>query len=299
MESNFGQQVRYWNRKLKRNEEENIYGEKMLRWVYGARMGQILLKFITKPFFSKAVGVFMDSTLSRSKINRFIKKFSIPINEFESASYVSFNDFFIRKFKSGVRIFVSDSAFMPAFCEARYLAFEKLDISKGFPVKGQLLTVNHLLSDKNELKYFSGGPAFIARLCPTDYHRFHFPDNGKVISRRRIRGKFDSVSPVALNKKNDIFCTNERQISILETQNFGKLAFVEVGATCVGKIVQTHTQDEFLRGEEKGYFLFGGSTVIILGEPGWWVPDKDILDKTADGVESLITLGEQIARKLG
>ena len=132
----------------------------------------------------------------------------------------------------------------------------------------------------------------MARLCPTDYHRFHFPDGGRVLERYSLPGRLHSVNPIALKRRGDIFFTNKRDISILETENFGKLAYIEVGAICVGKIVQSHRQGDFRRGEEKGYFLFGGSSVIVMGLPGRWVPSEDVLRHTKEGMETYVRLGD-------
>jgi phosphatidylserine decarboxylase len=165
-----------------------------------------------------------------------------------------------------------------------------------FPVKEAHLSAIMVLGSEERARPFLGGPLFIARLCPTDYHRFHFPDDGRILFHARVPGPLHSVNPVALQYKSDILMTNERQVSILETKNFGKLAYVEVGALLVGKIKQTHPQDqEFRRGGEKGYFEFGGSTVLLFGEPGRWKPDADILDQSRNGRETLVRLGERIA----
>ena len=102
---------------------------------------------------------------------------------------------------------------------------------------------------------------------------------------------YHSVNPVALKSKSDVLATNERHITILDTKNFGKLAYVEVGAMCVGRIVLTHTEGEFLRGDEKGYFLFGGSTVVVLGQRGVWQPDAELLEQTSRKRETLVRLG--------
>jgi phosphatidylserine decarboxylase len=105
-----------------------------------------------------------------------------------------------------------------------------------------------------------------------------------------------SVNPIALKQRSKIFITNERHVSILETKHFGKLAYIEVGALCVGKIVQTHKESEpFSKGDEKGYFLFGGSTVILIGQAGRWNLDEDLLLKTRQNQETLVRLGEPIA----
>ncbi len=286
-----------WNRREKKEEVEAVYGDAFVRWLYGTSTGQFLVEHLfPKVRLSRLYGAFQASSFSAYKVESFVKRFKIHHEEFEGWPFRSFNDFFIREFKLGVRPFIQDPQQMPAFAEARYFAFDRVSEKQVFPIKGSALSAEALLGDVKKAKPFLGGAVLIARLCPTDYHRFHFPDSGRIIESYRVHGPLHSVNPMALAYKNEILSTNERQISILETQSFGRLAYIEIGALCVGKIVQLHPQDkEFSRGDVKGYFLFGGSTVVLLGEPGAWAPDSDLLEQTAQNRETLVRLGEKIA----
>jgi len=294
-------EIRFWDRKAGQEQVEKVYGDALVRWLYENPVGrQLADRVLAQSWFSKLYGAYQDTTLSAMKVARFIEDFEIPIQEYEvpTGGFTSFNEFFIRKFKSGAREFVSEAGVMPAFAEARYLAWDHIDVDQSFPVKGKFLTARQVLGDAKHTRDFEGGPLLLARLCPVDYHRFHFPDDGTVLAHRGVSGALHSVNPVALRARSDIFAKNEREVTILETQNFGKLAYVEVGAMCVGKIVQSHGKlDSFKRGEEKGYFLFGGSTVIVLGEPGAWLPDPDLLENTRRKLETRLRLGESVARK--
>lgn len=289
--------IRYWNRERRCDESEQVYGEAAVAWLYETRLGQALADgFLSRGFPSRVYGAYQSSRASRHKIAPFIREFRIPMDEYEDPGFQSFNDFFIRRFRPGARRFEATPKRMPAFCEARYFAYEKADASLSFPVKGKWLTPGALLEDPKLAAPFEGGPMLLARLCPTDYHRFHFPDDGRVLESRTLAGRLHSVNPVALRFRGDILATNERQVTLLETAQFGKLAYVEVGAMMVGKIVQTDpARREFRRGDEKGYFLFGGSTVVVFGEPGRWKPDSDILQQTALRRETYIKLGTGIA----
>lgn len=288
-----------WNRKQKREEKEIVYGGAGVRALYSNPWGFAFADWLlARPLLSRLYGRFENTKYSTEKIPLFLEKFQIDMSQFEDRPFQSFNDFFTRRFKPGMRNFAGDSKIMPAPCEARYFAFAEINEKTLFPVKGEFLSAAGLLGPKYA-KLFQDGPGFIARLCPTDYHRFHFPDDGKTLDSYTIHGKLHSVNPVALRKKADILLTNERHVSILDTQNFGLLAYVEVGALFVGKIVQSYQIDaNFSRGQEKGYFLFGGSTVVVLGQKGAWLPDEDLLHKTAQGMESLICLGDGIAKRL-
>ncbi|MEO5970749.1 MAG: phosphatidylserine decarboxylase [Bdellovibrionia bacterium] len=294
--------ISFWNRAKAQEEIEQVYGEDAVRLIYDTKIGQSLAEgVLSRTWFSKLYGTYQASSVSAHKVEPFVKKFNIPMADYEAGPFKSFNEFFIRKFRDGKRPFVSSPSEMGAFAEARYLAYEKILPEQKFPVKGKSLSAAALLGSKDKGKIFEGGPLLLARLCPTDYHRFHFPDAGRVIRSYTIHGKLHSVNPLALKYKDDIFITNERQVSILETQNFGRLAYIEVGALCVGRIIQSFNKGgnlEFKRGQEKGYFLFGGSTVIVLGEPGIWTPDSDLLEQTRQGRETLVCLGDRVGTRI-
>ena len=289
--------IQIWNRKHEREETEQVYGDWAMRLVYGNPLGRgIAHGLLSRALVSRAYGAYQNTRASRKKIAPFIEKFAIPMQDFESRDYNSFNDFFIRRFRKDARPVTRAAERMPAFCEARYLAYNSLQANAAVPVKGLWLPVANLVSRQKWREKFYDGPGFVARLAPVDYHRFHFPDDGEFLDQYRVAGRLHSVNPVALASRPQILFTNERQVSILQTTNFGLLAYIEVGALCVGKIVQSHKGRQFTRGEEKGYFLFGASTVIVLGEKRAWHPDQDIVKNTRNGRETLIQLGEGIAR---
>ena len=286
------------NRFTGKKEVEKVYGGSLIRWQYQSPLGLLFSYFIKQPMVSKLYGLYQDCPLSKTKIAPFIENFSIAHQEYlpaegrsDSDPYANFNEFFTRKFRPGMRPFAQGNPF-PAPCEARYLVFDCIHDHTLFPVKGQHLSYKKLLQNEKWASVFAGGPLFIARLCPVDYHRFHFPDDGNYLDFYPIKGDLHSVNPIALKAKGDIFITNERHVSILELKSFGKMAFIEVGATCVGKIKQTHPLDRpFKRGDEKGMFLFGGSTVIGIGQAGRWSFDHDLIKNTEREIETYIKLG--------
>lgn len=294
-------EIRYFNREKNQVEVEKVYGAKAVEWLYSTTAGGVLNSVITQPFISHMYGAYQETVFSRKKVRPFIKKFNIDLSEYEVQGgrdfYPSFNDFFIRKFRPGKREFVQEQNRMPAFSEARYFGFESVKEGDRIPVKSAYLDPAEMVDDYRYNEIFKDGPLMIARLCPVDYHRYHFPDDGKIIDKYRKHGILDSVNPIALHEKPRVFFENEREVSIFETKNFGKLAYIEVGAVCVGKMVQTYKHDEFKRGEEKGYFLFGGSTVIVIGEKGKWKPSQDMLENTQKGIETYIKLGDEVAVK--
>ncbi|MCC6276595.1 MAG: phosphatidylserine decarboxylase [Oligoflexia bacterium] len=292
------QPIFFINRATGKREQELVYGGDIIAWLYQNPIGQGLSSVLTRKWISQVYGAVQSRRSSAKKIPDFISKFQIPMDLYESGPFQSFNDFFIRKFRSGARSFASDPKQMGAFAEGRYAAFEALNDQVTFPVKGEFIRPMDFLKGVKDWSRFENGPGFVARLCPVDYHRFHFPDDGNLVFEKRIHGPFHSVNPMALTFKPSILSTNERHVSILETKNFGLLAYIEVGALCVGKIVQTHSGPSFKKGDEKGYFLFGASTVVVLGEPQKWKPAADLIKNTRDGIETLVRLGEPIAQVL-
>ena len=293
-------EIRYFDRRSHRVETELVYGDGAVRWLYGTTLGRLLSGVLAASAIpSVCYGMLQSSSWSRRKVAPFVEKFDIDLSEFEPHEYASFNDFFIRKFRPEARTFCEERNILPAFCEGRYFGYDRVTDSLTIPVKGRHLRPEKLLGNEKWGDIFRGGPLLLARLCPTDYHRFHFPDRGRVLEHYRLPGLFHSVNPLALKKKGDIFFTNKREVSILDTDAFGKLAYIEVGAVCVGRIVQTYRAEEFGRGQEKGYFMFGGSSVILMGTPGAWTPAEDILAQTREGMETLVRLGEPLGELWG
>ncbi len=188
---------------------------------------------------------------------------------------------------------------MGAFAEARYFGWKQVDANQQFPVKGHSLDARQILGSADMARPFSGGPVLLVRLSPVDYHRMHYPDDGQTLDHRRFGARLWTVNWHALQNKQSILFENERHVSLLATRNFGRLAFVEVGALSVGRIAQIHpTELPFRRGEEKSVFRFGGSAIVVFGEAGKWCPTNDILEHTHENIETLVRLGEPVARSV-
>lgn len=296
-------EIKYFSRLNNKIEIEKVYGDSFIQWMYGSTSGKILSNLMVRGPLSSIYGVTQSTKLSSKKVAPFIKDFNIDMDQFVPADeatseipYPSFNDFFIRRFKEGKRNFPAESSVMGAFAEARYYGYDSIQDDETIPVKGTFLNAKELLANEKWTDTFHDGPLLLARLCPVDYHRFHSPLDSKVLDYYKVRGELHSVNPIALKKKADIFSKNLREVTILETEEFGKIAYVEVGAMMVGKVVQSGDLKEYRAGQEKGYFLFGGSTVIVIGEKGKWKPSSDISDNTKKGIETYIQLGDEVAK---
>jgi phosphatidylserine decarboxylase len=292
--------IRFWNRRKNQAENESVYGGAGVNLLYGNALGFALTdSLLVRRPVSRLYGALQSTAYSGRKVKPFVKKFKIDMTEFEAGPFRTFNDFFIRRFLPGKRSFPTEPALMGAPAEARYLAFEALRATDALPVKSLRLAASDVLGSTPGKERFDGGPCLLARLCPVDYHRFHYPDSGRTAHWHREGGILHSVNPAAFRRRPDVFLANERQITLLDTPNFGTLAYVEVGALMVGRIVHSQPIERpFNRGDEKGYFLFGASTVIVYGEKGAWKPEDDLLLHSAEGLETLVELGSPVARSL-
>lgn len=298
----FKMDIYYMDRKSGEKLKESVAGEGLLKWTYEHPIGMGALELLVKKkFFSQLYGLFLDHYFSKRKIKDFVKSFSIDMTEAireDIKEYESFNDFFTRKLKNSARPIITDKEILICPADGRVLAYENIDINRMVQVKGFNYTLSSLLNDVSLAKEYHGGTCVVVRLSPVDYHRFHFPDKGVPIEHKYIKGHYYSVNPMALQKVAEIYCQNKREITIFNSQNFNKILLVEVGATCVGSIIQTHELGKNVdKGEEKGYFKFGGSTVMMILKSDEVVIDKDILKNTEAGIETKVNMGEGIGCK--
>jgi phosphatidylserine decarboxylase len=179
----------------------------------------------------------------------------------------------------------------------KILAYDDISNSD-FIIKGYRFDIFSFLNNARLAQNYLDGTLVIIRLAPFDYHRFHFPISGNVSPITRIDGDYYSVSPLALRKITEIFCLNKREFTIISNPLFGDVIMTEVGATMVGSIVQTYTGNFVKKGEEKGYFKFGGSTVVLLFEKNKIRIDDDLLINTLKGYETVIKEGERIGASM-
>ncbi len=285
----------FYNRSEKREQTELILGDKMLRLAYSTPARHVLSwPLFGTALFSRLLGWYANRSFSKGRIARTIEELQMDMSDYAipEGGFRCFNEFFARKLKPGARPFAPEGLCSPADC--RLLVYPKLEDGVCIPVKGAQFTVAELLNDEQTAKLFKGGTLCVFRLCPSDYHRYHFPDDGRLLKSWRLPGKYHSVHPIALEQRIKVFTTNVRVVSLLELAHFGQAAYIEVGAFGVASITQSFNGSKFKRGDEKGYFTFGGSTIIMLFEPGKVTLDDDILERSAKGIECLVKAGEHI-----
>lgn len=288
--------IRYIDRKTGKQEIEKVYGESALRFLYGgSRMGALLSDAASRSaLFSHLYGWWQRQPWSKGKIAPFIENYGVDSKEFALPpdAFRSFNDFFIRALKPESRPLSSDPLILPA--DARYLAYATLS-KDSVQVKGQKFNLEALFRDEKLAERYREGSLLIARLCPSDYHRFHFPVDCTPGEPKLINGFLYSVNPVALAKNLAIFWENKRVLTLLETEAYGTIAFFEVGATNVGTIHETFTpHQKTLKGQEKGYFSFGGSALLLFFEKGKVTFANDLLAATQAGLESRGLFGQSL-----
>ena len=244
----------------------------------------------SQPGYDRLYALYENSRLSTREIEPFIRKYHINMAEFEPVRYRSFAEFFDRRFRPGVRKFPSAPEEMGAFAEARYFGWRNVEPGQKFPVKSHSSVPRRFLAALTG-RALSPGPVLLVRLAPVDYHHMHYPDDGTTRDHQRLGRRLWTVNWHALQSKPDILFANERNVNILETHNFGRLGFVEVGALSVGRIAQVHPLHlPFRRGEETSVFRFGGSAIVVFGEAGKWSPSADLLEHTRHNVETLVRL---------
>jgi phosphatidylserine decarboxylase len=297
--------IRYFHRAKKTVETEQVYGEAWLRWTYGNPAGRLGIELVVKrALLSRFYGWRMNRRYSAQKVLPFISEYDIDVDEFAKSPFAfkSFNDFFFRALKPAARpVEPGDRvAVLPA--DGRHLAFQDVEAADSFYAKGQrfllsgLFGEEHLKPEEQTLAgEFAGGSLLISRLCPVDYHRFHFPVGGTPGEPRLINGWLYSVSPIALRRNLAYLWENKRMVTLLDSPAFGRVAQVEIGATMVGSILQTFTGGRAVaKGEEKGLFRFGGSCVVTVFQRSRIKFDADLLEPATRQLEVYARMGERL-----
>lgn len=270
---------------------------KGLSFLYNSVIGRILVKIMVSNFLlNKLIGWFLSRKISCLLIKPFIKKNKVNISDYDNIKYTSFNDFFIRKIKKGKRKIAQGNTIFIAPCDSKLTVY-KINKDSLFKIKNSVYNVSSLINDEKLSNEYNDGYALIFRLSPDDYHRYCFVDDGVVKKNYKIKGKFHTVNPIVYDKFK-VFKENTRECTIVDCSNFGKIVYIEVGALLVGKINNHKDIVNSRKGQEKGYFMFGGSTIILLIKSKEIVLDSDILKNSKNGYETLVKFGEKIGKKI-
>ena len=268
----------------------------ILEFLYNTVPGRFLLKPLTSPRLSRICGHFLDSEWSSFLIKPFVKQNEICLSDYEMIGVKSFNDFFSRKIKDGKRPIDEEAEHLIAPCDG-LLSVWKIKEDTVFPVKQSRYTVSSLLHSKKLAQRYNGGYCLVYRLCVNHYHRYCYVDSGQKSKNFFISGRLHTVRPVALREV-PVFTENSREYTLIRTEKFGTVTQMEVGAMLVGRIVNHKGKGTAIRGKEKGYFQYGGSTIIVLIEPEQVHIREDILQNSALAKEAPVKMGEVIGHAL-
>ena len=278
------------NRETK--EITNYEPSKFVKFMYEKPVGRIFLKLLSNKFVANLSRVYMNTFLSIPYKNKIIKKYNINMSLYEDKKYNSYNSYFIRKLKELNFDKEKDSFIAPA--ESKLIVL-KLDEETKLDIKGSIFTLSEIINDDIYKEYINGY-AMIFRLEATNYHRYIYIDDGRRDVYKHIKGKLHTVQPIAY-KHYKIFHENSREWTILHTKNFSDVIQVEVGAMMIGRINNNRTT-LFKKGDEKGNFEFGGSTIILFVKDNVIKIDDDILENSKNFMETTVNVGERIAKKI-
>ena len=266
--------------------------DRLLGALYGNAFGRMLLKPLTAPWLSKLAGKFLSTKASCIFIKPFIKSNRIDMSQFEPVAYESYNDFFSRRIREGARTVDMDPRHLISPADSKLTVLPITETGR-FTLKHTQYTVGSLLRDPALAAEFVGGWACIFRLTVDDYHRYCYAFDAEKGENIVIPGRLHTVNPIA-NDFFPIYKENAREYTRLRTKEFGEVIAMEVGALLVGKIVNHPGAASVRRGQEKGYFQFGGSTVVLLLKKDTAVIDGDILENSRNGIETVVKFGEKI-----
>jgi phosphatidylserine decarboxylase len=294
--------ILYYNRYTGEIETELVYGENFLKFTYGNPLGKLALSaLVRRGCFSRYYGWRMRQPASARKIKPFVVRYGLDVAEFDEqiSEFEHFDAFFVRRLRAGARPFPENENELGFPAEGRHLAVADLSSYDGLWAKGQKFDLIRLLGSVQLAERYAGGAALISRLCPTDYHRYHFPCAGQAGDTQLMNGFLYSVNPIALRQQVSYLWENKRCMTMLESPVFGSVALLEIGATCVGSIVQSYTPGSVQKGDEKGYFRFGGSMFMMFFEPGRVRFSPDLLENGAEGREVYARVGDSCGHLCG
>ena len=268
----------------------------LLEVIYGHALTRMLLRPFLSPAVSDICGKFLSTRFSRRIIPSFVKKNHIDLSIYEKQEFDSYNAFFTRKIKAEQRPINEQKNVLISPSDGKVTAYPITQKGR-FWIKHTQYTAAQLLKDERLAERYMGGWIYVIRLTVDDYHRYCYVADGRKSRQRKIRGVLHTVNPVA-NDYYPMYKMNSREYCLLKTKEFGTILLMEVGALMVGKI-NNHEEDsaQVKRGDEKGMFEFGGSTIVVMTEPGMTKPDKDIIQNTKAQAETLIKMGEPIGCK--
>lgn len=266
--------------------------DKTIRFLYRTVPGRWILERMIDPDRQEKFRRMANAKWSSILVNPFAKKYHIDFKEYVPSKYRSYNAFFTRRIKPECRPIEEDDNLLACPCDGRLTAYRISD-RLVMSIKNTEYSVKSLLRNRELAEEFADGWCLVIRLTIEDYHRYCYPDDGYKSDDMFIPGLLHTVSPIVLEHAN-VYAENQRVYTVIDTEHFGRIIQMEIGALAVGRIVNHDDEGEICRGDEKGYFEFGGSTVVLLLKSDAFTPDSDIIDNTKEGYETIVKMGERI-----
>lgn len=280
----------YYDRQSKTLKESIEYQEDLLKFLYGTIPGRFILKtIIIKPWFSNWRSKYQKSPASAKDIEPFIDKYKVNLKNVESEDWKCFNDFFIRK--KNIDLCAAEDKLI-SIADSKLSVYQITEDLK-LKIKNSIYSISDILNDENLAAEYKNGTCLIFRLSVDDYHRYHYPDSGSLVVNKKIPGVLHTVR--SISDKYQVFSHNSREVNVLNTNHLGIITQIEVGALLVGKIIN-HDHKEFEKGQEKGYFEFGGSTIVLLLKENTVIIDDDIIKYSQQRIETKVSAGEAIGK---
>ena len=228
-------------------------------------------------------------------IDGFIRANALDMSDYVKQDYRCFNDFFTRQVKDGARPVNMDPGTLISPCDG-YMSAYKISADSEFAIKNSWYNVDDLVGGADVAEDYMNGTCLVLRLGVENYHRYCYIDDGFKSSNRHIQGRYHPVQPIVVRKR-PVFIQNTREYCVLYTENFGPVVQIEVGACLVGKIENYRQAGVIHRGEEKGLFRFGGSTIVLLFKEGVLDLPQEVFDDTLRGKEHPVRFGSEICKK--
>ncbi len=266
-----------------------------LSYCYCKHLGLPVRRVMTNPILTAIVGAYMDTRLSTRRIEHFIRANRLDMSDYKKQDYRCFNDFFTRQVKDGARPVNMEPDTLISPCDG-YMSAYRISADSEFAIKHSWYNVDDLVGGAQIAADYMNGVCLVLRLGVENYHRYCYIDDGFKSRNRHIRGRYHPVQPIVVRKR-PVFMQNTREYCVLYTENFGPVVQIEVGACLVGKIENYREAGVTRRGEEKGLFRFGGSTIVLLFREGVLELPQEVFDDTLRGIERPVHFGSAICKK--
>lgn len=276
-----------------RQERDPALSNRAMTFFYGTAAGRVMMQAMLRSGAPRLMAAYMHSRLSKRMVHRYIRRYQIPMEAFHGQKYRNFASFFIREKLCPIED--GDPSHLLSPCDGLLSAFP-IEENGSFAIKGSHYRLCDLVDDAALAEQYRGGLCLIFRLRASDYHRYAFAADGYIGPSHYIEGQLHSVQPIACEKY-PVYRLNRRCWHLLETEEFGPMIQIEVGAMAVGGIVTEIENARISRGQEMGHFELCGSTIVLLIQKDRAELRQELWDALRERSEIEVRRGMWIAEK--